>query len=68
MMSEENKKPEEIENVEIEPLSDDGLDSVAGGRVAGICAVEGSSDGCPSDGCPSDECPSDGCPSDGAAF
>ena len=63
----ENKKPGEkdIENTEIEPLSDDNLDSVSGGLA---CLDSGSSDGCPSDGCPSDECPSDGCPSDGAVL
>jgi hypothetical protein len=58
----ENK---DIENVEIEPLSDDNLDSVAGGLS---CSLDGDSDSCPSDGCPSDGCPSDGCPSDGAVL
>jgi hypothetical protein len=65
-MSEE-KKPEagqDIENVEIEPLSDESLNSVAGGVA---CALDAGSDGCPSDECPSDECPSDECPSDGLA-
>jgi hypothetical protein len=38
-MSEETRKPAEIEDVEIAPLSDDDLESVAGGLAAG-CTCE----------------------------
>lgn len=44
----------EVENLEVEPLSEEDLESVAGGAVA----VEDPSDGCPT----TFECPSDGCP------
>lgn len=56
-MTEKDEKDEiaEVENVEVEPLSEDDLESVAGGNAEVI------SD--PSDGCPTTfECPSDGCP------
>jgi hypothetical protein len=52
-MSEKTDKPAEIDELSIEPLSDEDLESVAGGAAEGSCSCCGSNSGCTS-GLPAD--------------
>jgi hypothetical protein len=47
-MDEKTGKSAEIDNLNIEPLSDEDLESVAGGAAEGSCSCCGSSSGCTS--------------------
>jgi hypothetical protein len=47
-MSENTNKSAEIDNLNIEPLSDEDLESVAGGLVEGSCSCCTSNSGCTS--------------------
>lgn len=45
-MDEQNEKPIEAQDVEIEPLSDEALESASGGGLSGDLAEDGSSNSC----------------------